>query len=312
MPTTRQLKFVAKRPINVSLVVLDCWCIRHDSTSQRFTPFWPLTVTSQQWAIWRRPFMHSAISILHHTTTTMASLSLPIRWLRCKVMYTFLLRLMLKLIQMLSHQHLQPCQLFHPTALAGDLKLEVPLRTGPFFHFSSFGVWAAASSFGMADLLAGSGSAKTLHLSAHVKLKYTPLMQPRKRLLTFAISVPVCVKMAILFLILHSQLFSTTIMMLASNDHTTWPQKLHVTLSFLKTQSVNGSKTNLLPSSTSQARLTLRTHSKKKCMMLRTFSVYWNHSCLDYLTFFKILSCSGSIIHRYLFLLYRSCFFLFL
>ena len=51
MPTIRRLKFVEKKPINVSLVVLDGWRIRHNPTFQLFTPFWPLTVTSQQLAI---------------------------------------------------------------------------------------------------------------------------------------------------------------------------------------------------------------------------------------------------------------------
>ena len=95
------------------------------------------------------------------------------------------------------------------------------IADGTYFPLFKFRSMSGGLSFGMADLLASSANAKTLHLSAPAKLKYVPLMPPQKRLLTFAISVPVCVQMVILFLILHSQLFSTMIMMLASNGHTT-------------------------------------------------------------------------------------------
>ncbi len=109
--------------------------------------------------------------------------------------------------------------------------------------------------------------------------KYVLPAPLQKRLSTFAISLAVFLKLAMLSQILTPWLSFTTTMMHASNCPTTWPQMLSSTSSFAKTRFGSGPKTTLFTLSIFQGRSILLTYSPKKCAMVRTSNISGTHSC---------------------------------
>ncbi len=97
----------------------------------------------------------------------------------------------------------------------------------------------------MVVLLVSSVSTRSRHLLAPMRQRFELLALLLKRSLTSTIYVGVLWNQVFLFWILISLPLSTMTIMLALSSHITWPLKLFVILSFVRTLFANGSRTRL-------------------------------------------------------------------
>jgi hypothetical protein len=126
------------------------------------------------------------------------------------------------------------------------------------------------SSSKMEARLAGLANVRNARPLAPARLRYAPLMQPQRKLLTSTTSLAVSLMRATLFPTSTPPPSSTMTMMRASSGPIILPQNLPTTLNFAKTQFVSGSKTTLSTSSICPGSSFLPTSSLRKCAMAHT------------------------------------------
>ncbi len=221
--------------------------------------------------------MKAALYILHYIHST-HNYGFSFTFEECTSTYTLLLNPMLRHTVM---QSLHPSLLQAPSlSTCWGSQLGSLVTVGTLFLPIKFCSRILALSLKMVLQLVGLVGIRNAHLSAHVKQKLAPQMPPWRRLLTFPISLGASLLLAALFLILMCFKSSATTMMHASNGPTaTWPQRPHVTSSFVKIWFRNGFRIRHFKSSTSLARLIRLKSSPKRCAMVHILVAFKIPSC---------------------------------